>query len=379
MGCYVITCDYIPDNFAHRYADEYCNVSIVDKDAVLSLAERMNIDGIMSFACDPGVITAAYVAEKLNLPTCGPYESVCVLQNKSKFRKFLTDHGFRVPNAKGYVRIEDALRETDLFQWPVFVKPADSAGSKGVSRVETPDNLKNCIEKALCFSSSKEFIIEDFLESRYHPSDSECFSVDGKLRFVSFSAQRFDISCENPYAPTAFSWSPTISEKNQKELERELQRLLNLLNMGTSIYNVETRESVDGKAYIMECSPRGGGNRLAEMIRYRFGIDLISNAVRFAIGMPVNDLGQKLNMGHWAEIILHSDKSGTFKDVYVRDMIQDNVVEKDIWIKRGERVECFSGANKAIGTLVLKFETEEKMNDVLDHQSQYIQILTEEN
>ena len=31
QGYYVITADYLPDNIAHRYSDEYVNVSIVDK------------------------------------------------------------------------------------------------------------------------------------------------------------------------------------------------------------------------------------------------------------------------------------------------------------------------------------------------------------
>ena len=39
LGYYVITCDYLPDNIAHKYSDEYCNVSIVDKDAVLAVAK----------------------------------------------------------------------------------------------------------------------------------------------------------------------------------------------------------------------------------------------------------------------------------------------------------------------------------------------------
>ena len=67
LGYYVITCDYIPDNIAHKYSDEYHNVSIVDKEAVLSLARELQIDGIMSFAVDPGVITAAYVQEQMGL------------------------------------------------------------------------------------------------------------------------------------------------------------------------------------------------------------------------------------------------------------------------------------------------------------------------
>ena len=49
-GYYVITCDYIPDNIAHKYSDEYHNVSIIDKEAVLQLAQKLQIDGIISFA-----------------------------------------------------------------------------------------------------------------------------------------------------------------------------------------------------------------------------------------------------------------------------------------------------------------------------------------
>ena len=105
LGYYVITCDYLPDNIAHKYSDEYCNVSIIDKDAVLAVAREKGIDGIMSFAVDPGVVTAAYVQEKMGLPG-NPYESVCILQNKDRFRKFLADNGFNTPEAFGIASLE---------------------------------------------------------------------------------------------------------------------------------------------------------------------------------------------------------------------------------------------------------------------------------
>ena len=63
LGVYVITCDYLPDNYAHKLSDEYHNVSIIEKEAILKLAQELQIDGIMSYATDPGVATAAYVAE----------------------------------------------------------------------------------------------------------------------------------------------------------------------------------------------------------------------------------------------------------------------------------------------------------------------------
>lgn len=379
LGYKAITCDYLPENIAHNYADEYYNISILDKEAILELAKELNVDGIMSFACDPGVVTAAYVAEKLGLPHSGSYESVSILQNKGRFREFLSQNGFNVPVAKSYDKVSDALDDIANFNWPVIVKPTDSAGSKGVTKVEKPENLKESIENALSFSHCNEFIIEDFLEKVGHSSDTDSFSVNGELKFVSFSAQRFDENCENPYTPSAYSWPATISEEHQKELIAEIQRLLKLLNMRTSIYNIEVRECTNGKAYIMECSPRGGGNRLAEMVRFSTGVDLITNAVRAAVGEPVIGIEQKPYDGYWAEVILHSERAGVFDCLWISEDIKDNIVERDLWIASGDAVGGFSGANEAIGTIVLKFESQERLQEVLGAEEKYIRVILFDN
>ena len=375
LGIYVITADYLPDNFAHKYSDEYCNVSIVDKESVFEKAKDLGIDGITSFACDPGVVTAAYVAEKMGLPSCGSYESVSILQNKSRFRRFLKENGFNVPVAKGYKSVEEALNDAELFHWPVIVKPTDSAGSKGVNKVEKPDNLREAIEYALSFSRTNEFIIEDFITQKGFSSDTDSFSVDGEMKFVSFNSQRFDANAENPYTPAAYSWPSSMTETGQRELASEIQRLIRLLGLGTSIYNIETREGMDGKAYIMECSPRGGGNRLAECLEYATGEKLIENVVRAALGMPIVSIEQKNYDGFWAEVILHSDKSGTFDSLWVDESIASNVVEKDLWVEPGTKIGGFSAANEAIGTLVLRFESKQRLEEVMGSISTYVKVI----
>lgn len=377
LGLYVITADYLPDNIAHKFSDAYCNVSIIDKDATLKAARELAIDGIMSFACDPGVVTAAYVAEELGLPSCGPYKSVCILQNKGLFRRFLADHGFNVPTAKGYHSVTDALADVDLFHWPVIVKPTDSAGSKGVTRVDDPERLEEAIRYALGFSHSDEFIVEGFILQHGCSSDTDSFSVNGELKFVSFNAQRFDTAAENPYTPAAYSWPSTMTDEHQRELASEIQRLIRLLGMGTSIYNIETREGTDGKAYIMECSPRGGGNRLAECLEYATGVKLVENAVRAAVGMPIVGVEQKPYDGCWAEVILHSDKKGVFDRLWIADELRDSVVEEDLWIKSGTQVGGFSAANEAIGTLVMRFEDEARLQEVMANIPRYVKVLLE--
>jgi biotin carboxylase len=375
LGLYVITADYLPDNIAHKFSDEYCNVSITDFDATLRAAQEKKINGIISFACDPGVVTAAYVAEKMGLPSVGSYEAVSILQNKNRFRSFLTQNGFNVPTAKGYNDAETAIKDVNLFHWPVIVKPTDSAGSKGVNRVDSPADLRKAIEVALSYSRGKEFIIEDFIEQKGFSSDTDSFSVNGELKFVSFNSQRFDLNAENPYTPAAYSWPSSMTKEHQQELASEIQRLIRLLGLGTSIYNIETREGKDGKAYIMECSPRGGGNRLAECLEYATGVKLVEGAVRAAVGLPVTGIEQKPYNGCWAEVILHSDKPGTFDKLWIDESIRDAVFERDLWIESGTKIGGFRAANEAIGTLVLRFETDEILQNVMANISQYVKVV----
>ena len=375
LGIYVITCDYLPDNIGHKYSDEYQNVSIIEKDAVLDLARKLNISGVMSFACDPGVATAAYVAEQLGLPG-HPYESVRILQNKDLFRKFLSVNGFNVPKAIGYSDKAKALAEHNLFRWPVIVKPVDSAGSKGVTRVDSIDMLTSAIDMAVDHSIRKDFIIEEFIEKHGFSSDTDCFSIDGNLVFTSYSNQRFDETATNPYTPSAHSWPSSMPNEIQKELTSETQRLLSLLGMKTSIYNIETRMGIDGKGYIMEVSPRGGGNRLAEVLQYATGADLIKNAVRASVGEPVTAIEPPLYNGCWAEIILHSSNEGIFQRLDIADALRKHIFEEDIWVSKGDRVNVFSGANEAIGTLILKFDSQDQLAEKMSMIDKEVNVVT---
>lgn len=376
QGYYVITADYIPDNIAHKYSDKYVNVSIIDKEAVLRVAREEQIDGIMSFGVDPGVVSAAYVQEQMNLPAFGPYESVVILQNKDRFRAFLRDNGFNVPWAKGYANKQAALADTDSFTWPCIVKPTDSAGSKGVTRVDAPSALDAALDTAFAHSISGHVIVEEFIDKMGCSSDSDCYSQDGQLRFVSFSAQRFDVDAVNPYTPSAFSWPSTFTPAEEEYFVSELQRLVTLLHLGTAVYNVELRVSTSGKPYIMEFSPRGGGNRLCEMIRYATGVDLITAITRAVVGDEPIEVTQKDYDGHWAEIILHADNDGEFVGIQIDSSLPAEVIEEDVWVKPGDKVRAFHGANDTIGTLVLRFDNADDMERAITNQQQWLKVIT---
>ena len=375
QGYHVITADYLPDNIAHQYSDEYVNVNIVDKEAVLRVAREKQIDGIMSFGVDPGVVSASYVQNQMGLPSFGPFESVVILQNKDKFRAFLQKHGFNVPLAKGFDSVEDAMSEIYWYPWPVIVKPTDSAGSKGVTRVDRVEDLRPALEYAMQHSISGHFIVEEFLDKEGCSSDTDSFSTDGRLSFVSYCAQRFDAEATNPYTPAAYSWPSTFTPEQEDYLTSEIQRLITLLGLKTAVYNIETRVATNGKPYIMELTPRGGGNRLCEMLRYATGVDMITAITRAMVGDTFEPVEQRPYDGHWAEIILHADREGLFQRLDIDPSLPAEIVERDLWVRSGEHVDSFEGANNAIGTLVLKFQTPEALEHAITHQREWLKVV----
>lgn len=376
LGIYVITCDYLPDNDAHKLSDEYRNISIIDKEAVLEVAKKMKIDGIMSFACDPGVVTASYIAEKMGLPFQCSYKSATILQDKGLFRKFLSDNSFNCPHARRYENVNDPFKNIEFFNWPVIVKPTDSAGSKGVTKVNDSRDLKKAILTALNDSHNGAFIIEDFLTFEGFHSSADSFIVNGKLEFITYSDQLFDREADNPYTPAYIIWPSSMKREYQNLLSSEIQRLMYLLGIKTGIFNIETCIA-NGKPYIMEVSPRGGGCKIAEIQQMAFGVDLIENEVRKSVGMPMKSVYQTECDGYWCEMIVHArpGQSGVLKSVSVDKGIKDKYLKTvDMSAKPGDFVKPFTGANMALGDMFFRFDSRAELDEIMTKSREWLHI-----
>ena len=375
MGVYVITADYLPNNIAHQYSDEYVNVSITDKDAVLSAAKRLQIDGILSHAVDPGVVAAAYTAEQMGLPFQCSYHSAQILQDKVLFRTFLNKNGFNCPHFVGISSLNEALEAKKLFSYPIIVKPVDSAGSKGVTKVNGEGQFIEAVKNALKNSISGRCIIEDFMDKLGSQSSADVFTRKGQLVYSTYSDQLFDPNAANPFTPAVEIWPSTMEKTFQIELDKQLQRLATLLELRTGIYNVETRVCTDRKAYIMEVSPRGGGNRIAELQSMATGQNLIKAEIQKSLNMPIDQISAPKFDGVWCNYILHSSQEGIFNGLVIEDSIRPFVRDISLIVSTGDKVYPFTGANTSLGTMFLRFESRHQMDYELARMEQYIHIL----
>lgn len=377
LGYKTILCDFLPDNPGQYHADTFYLVSTTDKEAVLSVAEKEQISGIVAYASDPAAPTAAYVAEKMGLPG-NPYESVEILCNKDLFRAFLKEHGFCTPEAKGYSDLEDAIRDLQqgMYRFPVIVKPVDSSGSKGVSRVDNVEEAFNKLVYAMDHSRGHRIIVEEFVEKFGYQIAGDGLSVDGKLVFRYFANDHFDSRCVNPFVPISASFPYNMPQWVQDKIHGEIQRLIDALGMRTSTYNFDMRIDKDYNVYLMEVAPRDGGNYIPQVIRYATGVDLIECTVKAAMGEPIT-LPQEIHPdGFWAYYAVHSLCDGILKEIVIDPAVEKkNVVENHIIVSPGDTIHAFVGANSTLGILLMRFESLSEMIDMVEHSDRWIRIV----
>lgn len=374
QGHYVITCDYLPDNPGHKFADEWHNVSTTDKDAVLTLAQQVKIDGIVAYASDPAAPTAAYVAEQMGLPG-NPYQSVLTLARKDLFRAFLKKHGFNVPRSQSFYDREQARVWLGEIGTPAFIKPVDSSGSKGVTKLTDAGRFDEAFDHALTYSREKMVVVEQqIVRSRYQVA-GDGFVVDGKLAFRCWADEHFDEFC-NGLVPIGQTFPTSHPTAWLEVAHAESQRLLRLLGMKTGALNFDYVFTEDGQFYFLELGPRNGGCLIPEVIRYATGMDLIKHTVDAALGLSCDSLHMQPAQGYWSSYMVHAIEDGIFKELWLSDRIKPKIVEQDIYVKVGQKVNKYLGSNDTLGTMILKFDSMDEMLDMVDHMERDICVLT---
>jgi len=373
QGYYTILCDYLLDNPGQYYCDEYHCVSTTDKEAVLELARQKDIDGIVAYSSEVATATAAYVANKLNLPS-NPYESVLILSNKNLFRDFLKNNGFNCPKAKSFHSKIEAKEFLIEFQFPIMVKPVDSSGSRGVSRIFSLEEFDKAFDEALINSKQKLVILEEYIDMTH-----ECM-IGGDIIVVNEIIECFgflngyrDIE-KNIFIPTGNSYPVFIEEERLVLVRKELQKVMKLLNIRSGVFNIEVLFDRNGEPYIIEMAARNGGHMISQLLELATGVDFVKATIEAALNNNEIEIKDKQEQNYYATYYLHSFEKGKLKDIVFSDEIQGNIINKVINKKYNDQIELFKGLDKIVGIIFLMFNSSEELKSKMMNMKQHIDI-----
>lgn len=372
-GYYTILCDYLTDNPGQKYARKFYCVSTTDKDAILEVAKKEAVDGIVAYASDPAAPTAAYVAEQLGLPT-NPYKAVETLAYKHQFRKFLFENDFNCPQTATFTERFPDLDDVKHLRFPVMVKPIDSSGSKGVAKVDLSLNIKDACKIAYSHSRKKMIIIEEYVE-KDHPFmiGGDCFVNDGKVVYWGLLNCYRDSSV-NLLVPVGKSYPICLNEFRVNKIKKEIQRVVDLLGLKSGAFNLEVIVDKNDNVFLIEMGPRNGGNMIPDFLKLIHNVDLIGATIETAIGNDNIELNQSRNDGFYATYNIHSARNGCLLNIRFAEEIQNNILRKVVYKSPGDNVEFFDGANKALGIVFLKFISQDELLSFTSYPECYIQV-----
>lgn len=373
LGYYTVLCDFLTDNPGQYEADKFYLVSTTDKAAVLEVAQKEHVDGVLAYASDPAAPTAAYIAEKLGLPG-NPCQSVEILCNKDRFRKFLLENGFSAPKANGYASVDDALNDKVYYEYPIIIKPVDSSGSKGATVLHSEEEgLTDALEFAFSFSRCHRVIVEHFIEKK-HPYliGGDVFIENGKIVLWGLLNCHRDNSV-NPLVPVGKSYPLQLETEDVQRVKETLVSMVERLGIRNGSMNVELVVDKSNRVWPIDVGPRSGGNMIPDLLGDMFGVDIAEMSVEAAMGTAIKGNIHEPN-GFYATHNLHSNKNGTYKDIVFSPDIEPYIYRKCLYKKAGDAVEYFDNAAKCLGIVFFKFPDENVMRNILEHINDLITI-----
>lgn len=281
MGYETLTVDANPDAIGFAHADKHKVINIVDEEACFKYAQKEQIDGVLTAATDYGVLTAAYISEKMNLPGI-PYNVAQLIKNKYCVRKCLYDNNVDDTEQSYEIDSQTNIEKIQLkLTYPVIVKPCDGSGSRGTSRVDSSENLKDACIYAMNESITNRAEIEPFITGKEY--GVETLVCNEEIHVLAIMKKWMT----NPpyYSELGHGIPSGLSEEIEKKVVNCVEQAIKALGITFGSVNMDIIITEQEKIHIVDIGARMGGNMIGPcIIPYGTGIDYMENMIRNAVG-----------------------------------------------------------------------------------------------
>jgi biotin carboxylase len=341
LGSRVVAVDRNPNAPGLARADIGEVVDFSNVEAVAEVGRRREVSGVMTFAADRAVPVVAAVAGALGLPGIGT-ETAHLMTNKIAMRRRLADAGVPQPRFAALRHVREVRAAADAVGFPAVLKPADSAGQRGLFLVSSVDDIERHLYAALAESTEEEAILES-----YHPGlevNGLLVARGGEVTVVTLSDRRrppgrgFGVALAHVYPSTLFG-DPL------EEIERVGRSTVHALGLRDGIAYPQVLWGEDGVARLIEVAARIPAGQMDLVGRYGVGVDLVEIGLRQALGEPVPDELVEPRMQQPMAISFLTAEPGplpTGKLVRVSGLERvrafPGVVEAELYLQEGETI-----------------------------------------
>lgn len=258
--------------------DKFYPISILEKDEILKVCRKVEVDGVCTIASDAAAPTVAYVAENMGL-VGNSYEAAVRANNKYQMRDAFVKADVPCPQYQMVKGLNDIVG--CQFIYPLIVKPSDRSGSLGVKKVNNQKELETAIEEAINFSFCKQAMVEEYIEGR-----------EISVEFISYKGIHYPLTITDkvttgaPHFVELEHHQPADLTPQQYEVIYQItRRALDALEITNGASHSEYKITSDGRIYIMEIGARMGGDFIgSDLVQLSTGYDFLKGVIDVALG-----------------------------------------------------------------------------------------------
>ena len=280
---YVIAVDRDASAPGFRYADRRAIVSTEDEPGVERLASAERVDGLIAPGIDWPVAIAARVAERLALPHPLSPETGVLSTSKLRQRERFAEAAVPQPAFEVCAGAKEATQAAERIGFPCVVKAPDRQGQRGLTLVQSADEIAEAVKTALAASRSATLLVEQHVPGREVTVNA--FSSGGHFQPLTVT--------DRLTAPLP-AFGVALTHAWPSELEpAEIGAAVEAASAAARAVGIE-----DGPSYtqvlvgpdgpcVGELAARLGGGHDAELCRVALGVDLNGAALSAALGEDV--------------------------------------------------------------------------------------------
>ncbi|MBR3408292.1 MAG: ATP-grasp domain-containing protein [Paludibacteraceae bacterium] len=260
--------------------DVFYPISITEKEQILDVCRREQIDGVCTIASDVAAPTVAYIAEQMGLRG-NTYEAAVRANNKYLMRQAFMKAGVPCPRFVCVAKDDDMKRDwRKEFRLPLIVKPSDRSGSLGVKKVIDWWDLEPAVARARQVSFRGEAMVEEFVEGR-----------EISVEFISFMATHYPLQITDKvttapphFVELAHHQPSTLTPEQYDEIYGITARALDALGIWNGASHAEYKITKDGRIAVMEIGGRMGGDFIgSDLVWLSTGYDFLRGVIEVAL------------------------------------------------------------------------------------------------
>lgn len=369
MGLYVAVADFNPNAIGVQYADEYFNASTMDEDAVLNVAKEFKPDGIMTLATDMPMRGVAKVSDALGLNSIS-YETAVKATDKYDMIKAFEEHNVPAPWFYLVKNIEELSKLKDKINYPCIMKPTDNAGSHGVVKIHSYEELINNYEYSHNCSRRGNVIVEEYLDGQ--EVSVEVMVVDGKVNILQITDK---LTTGAPYFVEMGHSQPSRLDLNiQNQIKDVAEKACKAIGINKGPAHVEMKVTSQYGPRMIELGARmGGDNITTHLVPLSTGIDMVESTIKIALGEQL-DVTPTLNCG--SAIRYFEVPFGKIKSIEnVDEALKIEGIKQISFTKNiGEESTPIHCSNDRIGFVIAQAETAERAVELCEEAIKIVKI-----